>query len=108
MAYQGSMDAAPVRAGASREELLRDGALQCAYQPLVDLDTGRVPGHEALPREAAGTAWGSSMVLLEAAGRADNVHVVGEITERTLAADPETAAAHAHIGRLAPRTEGRG
>lgn len=56
----------------SFDDVLRTGALHSVYQPLVDLGTGDVLGHEALLRGPAGTAWASPLTLLEdarAAGR---------------------------------------
>lgn len=56
----------------SFDDVLRTGALHSVYQPLVDLGTGAVLGHEALLRGPAGTAWASPLTLLEdarAAGR---------------------------------------
>jgi len=55
------------------DELLRDDALHCVYQPFVDLDTGSVLAHEALLRGPAGTPWEPPMVLLDAARATDRL-----------------------------------
>lgn len=55
------------RAPASVAGLLATGGIGCVYQPLVDLDTGRVLGHESLLRGPTGTPWASPLTLLEAA-----------------------------------------
>lgn len=48
-------------------DLIRSGGLGRIYQPLIDLETGDVVGHEALLRGPAGTPWRSPLMLLAAA-----------------------------------------
>lgn len=50
------------------DELMRDGALHCVYQPLVALSSSATVAHEALLRGPAGTSWASPVDLLRAAG----------------------------------------
>lgn len=54
-------------AAASVRDVLSGASLHSVYQPLVDLDTGAVLGHEALLRGPAGSAWASPLALLEGA-----------------------------------------
>jgi EAL domain-containing protein (putative c-di-GMP-specific phosphodiesterase class I) len=69
-----------VHDGASRtasrcdlDELLATRALDIAFQPLVDLDSGGVVGYEALARGPVGTALASPRGLFEAAYAAGRV-----------------------------------
>ncbi len=74
-------------------QVLRAGALRCVYQPLVDLRSGGVVGHEALLRGPRGSALESPLALLDAAravGRLGeleraslehSLHVVGQRSE---------------------------
>ncbi|MFI5842578.1 EAL domain-containing protein [Catenuloplanes sp. NPDC051500] len=49
------------------DDLLRDGALHCVFQPFIDLDSGAVTAYEALLRGPAATRWASPLTLLDAA-----------------------------------------
>jgi EAL domain-containing protein (putative c-di-GMP-specific phosphodiesterase class I) len=49
------------------DDVLRNGTLNCVYQPFVDLDTGSVLAHEALLRGPTGTSWESPLALLDTA-----------------------------------------
>ena len=58
--------------------------LWSALQPIVDTDTGRVVGHEALLRGPQGTAWESPAALFAAASRLGH-QVILEANARQLA-----------------------
>ncbi len=58
--------------------------LWSALQPIIDTDTGRVVGHEALLRGPQGTAWESPAALFTAAARLGN-QVLLEANARQLA-----------------------
>lgn len=59
---------APPRSGrVPVTELLRTGAVHCAYQPVVDLLTGEVLGREALLRTPEGAGWSSPLDVLDSA-----------------------------------------
>ncbi|MFI5933753.1 EAL domain-containing protein [Actinoplanes sp. NPDC051494] len=70
--------------------ILRDGALQCVYQPFVDLDSGAVLAYEALLRGPAATRWESPMVLLDAARTAGRLVDLERASLRTSLADAAT------------------
>ncbi|NTW40562.1 MAG: EAL domain-containing protein [Cellulomonadaceae bacterium] len=55
------------------DALIESGGLSCVYEPLVDLHSGAVLGHEALLRGPMGTPWRSPLVLLAAARHADRL-----------------------------------
>ena len=86
---------APAQTDAGFDELLRDGALRCVYQPFVDLDAGSVMAFEALLRGPAGTRWESPMALLNTARN------VGRL------ADLERASLHASLTDASRLSDGR-
>jgi len=69
------------------DDLFRDRALYCAFQPFVDLDTGAVVAHEALLRGPAGSPWESPMVLLDAARATDRLVELETCSLRTSLVD---------------------
>lgn len=60
------------------------GQLWSALQPIVDTDTGRVVGHEALLRGPLGTTWASPAALFAAAARLGH-QIILEANARHLA-----------------------
>lgn len=54
-------------AAPSLHEVLKNRQVTSVYQPIVDLESGRVVGYEALARGPAGTALESPLALFEAA-----------------------------------------
>lgn len=72
------------------DELLA-GGLSNAFHPLVDLDTGRTVGHEALLRGPAGTPWEAPLTLLAAAREAGRL---AELDLHSASASVRAAAAH--------------
>lgn len=91
-------------------ELLRTGAVHCAYQPVVELATGAVLGREALLRTPQGSGWGSPLDVLDAA---EDAGMLGEL-ERAAMTYALTDAAQASGGvaqtlflNIEPRTLSR-
>ncbi|WP_433832941.1 sensor domain-containing phosphodiesterase [Actinoplanes sp. CA-015351] len=81
--------------GPSLDDVLRDGALHCVYQPFVDVDTGTVLAFEALLRGPAGTSLQSPLALLDAARESGRL------------ADLERASLRASLQDAAGMSQGR-
>lgn len=91
-------------------ELLRTGALHCAYQPVVDLLTGEVLGREALLRTPAYAGWSSPLEVLDSAeqhgllGELERAAMSCALSEATAAS---AGASHTLFLNIEPRTLSR-
>ncbi|RAK26170.1 EAL domain-containing protein (putative c-di-GMP-specific phosphodiesterase class I) [Actinoplanes lutulentus] len=84
-----------MRHAVALDDVLREGALHCVYQPFVDVDTGTVLAFEALLRGPAGTGLQSPLALLDAA------RTTGRL------ADLERASLRASLRDAADMSQGR-
>lgn len=102
---------APPRPGRTPvRELLRAGALHCAYQPVVDLLTGEVLGREALLRTPEDAGWDSPLDVLDSA---EEHGLLGDLEQAAMSralADATAASAgasHTLFVNIEPRTLSR-